>query len=136
MDATNALRYRIIKNVMAQHDEQDAVLAIINLWERLAIQIISIVGESGFYSLYTRSVLIAKTHIPWLEAATLLLQPDARFAELKRSFEKQPLAQVIKGNNLLMITFTDILATIIGEQLTVSILRAAWGDEITKGGEK
>jgi hypothetical protein len=37
MDATNTLRYRIIKNVMAQHDEKDAVLAIINLWERLAI---------------------------------------------------------------------------------------------------
>ncbi|MEO7622866.1 MAG: hypothetical protein ABIS30_07335 [Gallionella sp.] len=70
---------------MAQHDEKDAVLAIINLWERLAIQIISIVGDSGFYSLYTRSLLIAKIQMPWLEAASQLLQPDARFAELKRS---------------------------------------------------
>lgn len=121
---------------MAQHQEKDAVFATINLWERLAAQIISIVGESGFYSLYTRSLLIAQTHVPWLETAALLLQPDARFAELKRSFEKQPLAQVITANNLLMITFTDILASIIGEQLTVGILRAAWDDEISKGGEK
>lgn len=43
------------------------------------------------------------------------------------SLEGQAPAQASEANSLLMITFTDILASLIGEQLTTSILRLAWG---------
>ncbi|BBP05255.1 hypothetical protein TPL01_23940 [Sulfuriferula plumbiphila] len=55
METRDLLRHQIIKSRMAQHTEKVADAAI-NLWEQMAIQIISIVGEGGFNSLYARSV--------------------------------------------------------------------------------
>jgi hypothetical protein len=56
-------------------------------------------------------------------------QIDQRFAELKVRLAEQTPAQASAASRLLLITFTDILASLIGEQLTTSILRSAWGDD-------
>jgi hypothetical protein len=47
------------------------------------------------------------------------------------SFEAQSPAQVREANSLLLITLTDILASLIGEQLTARILSLAWDVEIS-----
>ena len=118
------LRQQIVKRRMAQPTE-DVADAAINLWEHLATQIISIVGEGGFNSIYARSVFLTQSTFPWLAADSLSPQTDHRFAELKISLEGQTPEQTNAGNSLLLITFTDILASLIGEQLTSLILRSA-----------
>lgn len=128
METSDLLRHQIIKNLTAQQTEKVADAAI-NLWELLASQIISVVGEGGFNSLYARSVFLTQPTFPWLAASLLSPQTDHRFAELKTSFEGQTPAQASEANSLLLITFTDILASLIGERLTTSILRSAWGSE-------
>ncbi len=126
MDPSDLLRHQIINNLMAQHTENVADAGI-TMWEQVATQIISIVGEDGFNSLYVRSVFLTRSTFPWLAADSVLPQTDHRFAELKKSFEGQ--AQANEANILLLITFTDILASLIGEELTSSILRSAWGND-------
>ena len=101
--------------------------AAINLWEQMAAQIISILGKDGFISLYARSIFLSQARFPWLAASPMTPQIDQRFAVLKAGLEGQAPAQVSEANSLLLITFTDILASLIGEQLTVHILRLAWG---------
>ena len=128
METSDLLRRQIIKSLMAQHPEKVADAAI-NLWVQLATQIISIAGKGGFSSLYARSVFLTQSTFPWLAASSLSPQTDCRFAELKKSFEGQPPAQASEANSLLLITFTGILASLIGEQLTTSILRLDWGDD-------
>ena len=128
METSCLLRHQIIKNLMAEHTEKVADAAI-NLWALMATQIISIVGEGGFNSLYARSVFLTQSTFPWLAADPLSPQADHRFAELKMSLEGQTPAQASEANSLLLITFTDILASLIGEQLTTSILRSAWGND-------
>lgn len=128
METGSLLRHQIIENLMVQHTEK-AVDAAINLWVQMATQIISIVGEVGFNSLYARSVFLAQPQFPWLMASSLAPQTDQRFGELKMHLERQTLSQARDANSLLLITFTDILAGLIGEQLTVSILRSAWGND-------
>jgi len=126
MQASDALRHQIIESLMAPHPEKGADAAI-GLWEQMATQIISLVGEGGFNSLYARSVFLTQSTFPWLTASALSPQADHRFAQLKTSFEGQTPAEVHAANRLLLITFTDILAALIGEQLTTRILRLAWG---------
>ena len=128
MVTNDLLRHQMINNLMAQPAEKVADAAI-NLWEQMATQIISIVGNGGFNSLYARSVFLSQTTFPWLATDPLSPQPDHRFSELKMSLEGQMPAQAREANSLLLITFTDILASLIGEQLTTSILRSAWGDD-------
>lgn len=134
METNDFLRHQIIKSLMAQHTEKVADASII-LWEQMATQIISIVGESGFNSLYARSVFLTRSTFPWLAAGPLPPQADQRFAGLKMSLEGRP-AQASEANSLLLITFTDILASLIGEQLTTNILRSAWGNDASDSADK
>ncbi|MHB1592283.1 MAG: hypothetical protein ACYCTW_12250 [Sulfuricella sp.] len=128
MDTSDLLRHQIIISLTEGHTEKVADAAI-NLWEPMATQIISIVGEGGFNSLYARSVFLTQSSFPWLAASSLSPQNDCRFAELKTSLEGQTPAQASAASSLLLLTFTDILAALIGEQLTTRILRSAWGND-------
>jgi hypothetical protein len=128
MENSSLLRRQIINNLMDQHTVKVADAAI-NLWEQMATQIISIVGEGGFNSLYERSLFLTQSTFPWLSENSTASPTGQRFAELKKSFEGQSPVQASEANSLLLITFTDILASLIGEQLTTSILRSSWGND-------
>ena len=121
------MRHQIIENLTASHPKKAEEAAIV-IWEQMATQIISIIGVGGFNSLYARSLFLSQSSFPGLAASTSSPQPDQRFAELKKHFEGQSPAKIIEANNRLLCTFTDILATLIGEELTSNILRSAWGD--------
>ncbi|NMM38635.1 MAG: hypothetical protein HHJ09_14250 [Glaciimonas sp.] len=125
MEISDLLRHRIIKSRMAQRTEK-ADEAATDLWAQMAVQIISIVGEDGFNSLYARSVFLTQSAFPWLVAGLVSAQNDRQFLELKTSLEGQTPAEASAANSLLLITFTDILAALIGEQLTTNVLRSAW----------
>jgi len=135
METTDQLRHQLIERLMARHTEKVAYAAI-GLWEPLATQVVSLVGEEGFNSLYARSAFVAQSKFPWLAAHSLSPQTDLRFVELKTSLEGQIAAQARAANNLLLTTFTDILAALIGEQLTAGILRSAWGDDASYSASK
>ncbi len=140
MATSSLLRHQIIKNLTAQHSENVADAAL-NLWTQMATQIISIIGESGFDSLYARSVFLTQSTFPWLATGPWLAtaSPSSsiqRFALLKTSLEQQTPAQASEANHLLLMTFTDILASLIGEPLTTRILRSAWGVDASEKSDK
>jgi hypothetical protein len=126
MDTSDPRRHQLIKSLIAQPTETVSDAAVV-LWAQMATQIIAIVGEGGFNALYARSVFLTQTTFPWLAACVLSPQADYRFAQLKIGLEAQAPAQASTANSLLLITFTDILASLIGDQLTTNILRSAWG---------
>jgi hypothetical protein len=99
----------------------------VRLWEKMATQIITIVGEDGFNSLYARSLFLSQAKFPWLSTGSLTPNAVHRFEGLKTSIEGQAPAQASEANILLLITFIDILALLIGVQLTSHILQLAWG---------
>ncbi|MBU6995582.1 MAG: hypothetical protein JZL64_11385, partial [Ferrovum myxofaciens] len=86
---------------MARHPEGVVDGAIVS-WEQLATHLVSIIGESGFNSLYARSVFLAQSTFPWLAPSLLSSQTDHRFAELRISFEGQTPVQVSEANSLLL----------------------------------
>lgn len=105
---------------------EEVVDAAIKLWEQMATEIISIVGEIGFNALYSRSLSLTQATFPWVAASSKLPLADQRLPELKVAFKGQSPDIVSEANCLLLITFTDILASLIGEQLTTTILSSAW----------
>ncbi|MEP6605539.1 MAG: hypothetical protein ABJA60_05420 [Nitrosospira sp.] len=103
----------------------------IRLWEQLAEKLIFIIGDDGFDSLYARTLYLNQATFPWLVASSPPPQADSRFAELKGNLEGQTPAQVSEANNLLLIKFTDILASLIGEQITTHLLLRSWGVDLS-----
>jgi hypothetical protein len=108
----------------------------VDLWERLAFVLVSIIGEGGFQSLYSRSVHLANAKFPWLQPSLPSQPADSRFSSLKASLEGQDSTVASEASVALLITFIDILTLLIGEQLTTSILRSAWGDDAVAMAEK
>ena len=121
------LRHQIIESLTASHPEKAADAAIV-LWEQMATEIIAIIGVGGFNSLYARSLFLTQSSFPWLTGCDLSSPADQRFTALKNCLEEQAPGDALEANNRLLRTFTDILAALIGEALTSSILRSAWGD--------
>ena len=95
-------------------------------WRQLASSLVSIIGDSGFKSLFERSLFLSRQALPWLRDCELLGHTDQRFAFIHKNFETKAPDQVRSENSLLLSTFTDILADLIGEELTMVILKAAW----------
>jgi len=127
MAGSAQLRQHLIASLMAQQPESIADAAM-DHWETLADEIISTVGEAGFVSLYERSLHQAQSAFPWLPPCSSAPQPGHRFAELGARLADQTPADARAAHSLLLTTFTDILASLIGEQLTAGILRSAWGN--------
>lgn len=128
-------RHHRIRALMERPPERVADDAV-NLWEQLAAELISIVGEDGFSALFTRALYLNRPAAPWLDVGPLATQADRQFAELKMRFGEQVPAVASEANVQLLITFTDLLASLIGEQLTNRILGLAWGTAISQGDGK
>ncbi|MDO8449123.1 MAG: hypothetical protein Q7T10_10010 [Rhodoferax sp.] len=135
MQTSDLLRRQRIKSLMAGHTDKVADAAI-GYWSRMATQIILIVGDAGFDSLYARSVFLSQASYPWLATSSGASQTAPRFADLKTSLEAQTPAIAGEANSLLLITFTDILASLVGGPLTARILESAWDIDIQGTADK
>ncbi|MBN6742659.1 hypothetical protein JKG47_19520 [Acidithiobacillus sp. MC6.1] len=62
----------------------------------------------------------------------MTLQDDDMLVLLKNSFVAQPPAAIRVASSLLLITFSDILCQLVGDQLTARILHDAFGGEIVE----
>ncbi|MFU8831309.1 MAG: hypothetical protein ACNA7J_04045 [Wenzhouxiangella sp.] len=121
---------QIIAALVAQRPEKIADTATTH-WENLADEIISVVGQDGFDSLYERSLHLAQSTIPWLTPDASAAAPnDHRFVEWGRQLASQAPADAWAAHSLLLTLFTDILASLIGEQLTANLLRSAWAMQL------
>ena len=125
MQTTDMLRHSLIKRVTA-HRHEIGLSAGVDLWRSMATQLILIIGPGGFDSLYARSVYLGQATYPWLRGGSGPSETDPRFSELEASFQMQSPTAARDANGLLLITFTDILASMIGERLTTRILDSAW----------
>ncbi len=125
---SSLLRHQMIERFAAPSAEKGDDAAI-TLWEQLSTKIISIIGAGGFQSLYARSQFVAQVCFPWLAADEFPIQTDQILAHLKKCFESQTPVEASAANKQLLITLTNILASLIGETLTTSILRSAWDSD-------
>ncbi|MGZ3237141.1 MAG: hypothetical protein ACXWIN_01260 [Burkholderiaceae bacterium] len=128
MATINIQRNQMIRQAVMKRP--DAVVdTTIQLWEQLAAELISIIGEGGFESLYARSLHLTSTTYPWIMPAHPWQQGESRFTALHNSLASRDAAQAGDASIALLITFIDILATLIGEFLTTNMLHAAWGND-------
>jgi len=126
MDALGISRHRSIENLTSQNPENSAS-SDVGLWPSLATQIIAIVGVGGFDSLYARSVFLTQSQFTWLAADCEIPSDDSRFVSLTASLDSAAPELARAANSLLLMTFTDIFASLVGEPLTARILDSAWG---------
>jgi hypothetical protein len=114
----------IIGHALAREPEA-IVDTSIDLLERLANELIGMIGEHGFDTLLYRSVHRVNLDFPWLQFDPRARPADPEFLLLRSCLDGQDHAQASAASVLLFNTLIDILSLLIGEHLTMLILRAA-----------
>ncbi|MHA4871120.1 hypothetical protein ACXZ1M_25875 [Duganella sp. PWIR1] len=120
-------RYRTIQRKVLCEPARVAEVSVA-LWIQLELQLSAIIGERGFITLYARSVHQASQTYPWLadQASPLGAAP---FTELQQRLQARGMPESGEASIALLSIFIDTLTLLIGELVTTSILRAAWGDD-------
>lgn len=133
MEMKQLQRHQIIRELVLKRPDAIVVNSE-QLWQHLAQELISIIGEGGFQSMYGRSLHQMVTRFAWLPlpatSANMAPAPEqsSRFATLAACLAEQSPPDAAEGSIALLCTFIDTLALLIGEHLTSRILRSAWGD--------
>lgn len=115
---------RAVRDVL----QSNADIAVI-LWERLATELTLIIGDRGFASLYARSLNKASAEFAWLEPHPSKASADA-FKLLASNIATRAPEEAQAANSAVLNIFIDTLIILIGDLVTNSIIRAAWGDDV------
>ena len=130
MAMTDQQRHRMIERAVRPQSQAPAQAdASIVLWERLAAELTVIIGERGFSSLYARSLNQAALQYALLAPHPPTAASDA-FILLTSSLTARAPEEAQAASGAMLNNFIDTLIILIGELVTNSILRAAWGDDV------
>jgi len=131
MATVHERRRRMIEHALLRDPGAVAEVSI-GLWQQLATALNQIIGERGVESMYARSLHQSQKQFDWLTLQgpygpqTL----EAAMTMLRCDLLGQPGAQACAASTAMLVHFTNTLILLIGELLTNSILRQAWGDEL------
>ena len=134
MSANNTLNRRLTAGILAQ-DPQDRADPVAlaeeagRTWEEMARQLHPIIGEGGFRALYTRGLHLTRSKYPWLAVIRESEQTNSLFTGLKLSLQRREFAEARDASIALVVTFTELLETLIGDSLTERLLRSVRADD-------
>lgn len=133
MENTDPARGQLIEAALMTPHPQTVADTTLILWEQLAPPLISIIGEGGFKPLYSRSLRLAAKEYPWMPPGPATSSsPQNRFADLQVCLQQQDATQARLGSLALFTIFLDVLASLIGEALTIYLLQSAWRKETSE----
>ena len=94
--------------------------------EKLQVPLARLAGPAGFSSLLSRALALAKREVPSLQAVQV--RPDGSLAGFDQIKDDQDAAALEKGRVALVAHLLGLLATFIGESLTLRLALDAWPD--------
>lgn len=120
-----------VQHQRSEHELHDTTAAqflekIVVLWEQLATELGSIIGDGGFRILFTRSASLASEKFSWLENCPVQLQEDSPALYFKTCFTGREIVEMRNANALIVSAFTDTLASLVGNPIAANLVRPAW----------
>ena len=117
---------RLARSAAGNADAHAMADAAVESWDALLQQLAPLIGDKGVRALYSRSVHLGAATYPWLAGLPKSAPPAPVLAELRSALDARPAAEVQATCAALITTFTNVLATLIGETLTDRLLASAW----------
>lgn len=121
-----------IRRTLTYHagDSPDAsavAAAIVSIWQQVAALLEPVIGDRGVDVLFRRSLHLAHVDFPWLAIAGGESKESAEFlASLKERLAGCETEVAAEASYVLLVTFTELLITLIGESLAARLLGPVW----------
>ena len=125
------LSHEAIQRTLAHHagDAPDASAfaeSTICTWQKAAAQLIPVIGRGGVDVLFNRSLHLTCTAFPWLTILGDKRDNSALLASIKERLAAREMDDAVKASCTLLITFIELLKTLIGESLAERLLSSIW----------
>jgi len=137
---TEQRRAAIQRTLAQRHGRNPGTAAIteatLGLWCEAAGILIPMVGGRGVDALFTRSLQLASPAFPWLAAAVEPGDGAGPQADFLARLKGRDPDEAIEASLALMVTFTELLATMIGASLTDRLLNPVWGSASAESAEE
>lgn len=117
---------RLVLTLEANHNEhapEEAHTALSAL-DKLRSHLSKLVGGVGFQALLARALALAKVEVSWL--AAVRIQADATLEGFREAAQQQSTEAVAEGNTALLTQLFSLLATFIGDALTLRLVADVW----------
>ena len=100
--------------------------ATVMLWQEIDTALSPVLGKQGVAALYRRSLHVTAAAWPWLAGLSVDLAPSLDLAPLKAALFQQSSAHAAAAGDVLLHTFRELLANLVGPSLTDQLLRSVW----------
>lgn len=104
--------------------------AALNLWQQMAARLAPVIGVRGVDILFGRALHLTSRAFPWLVMVSEHGDSAAQLANFKGRVAARIAARdpsvASEASCALLLTFTELLATLIGEPLTERLLAPVW----------
>jgi hypothetical protein len=125
-DLRQAIRRALAQEAGTDADAKALAAAALRVYDTLAGQLALLIGEGGVRALTARSLHLVRRDFPWLAEAQDPDPSEGPFAQVGFCLERQEPAIAMEAATAALATLGGLLATLIGETLTMRVLRAAW----------
>ena len=99
--------------------------ALVQPWLRLSVQLMPLIGESGFCALFGRALRLSTPRLERLSTCDSARPVANVLTSLTRTLNEIGPEHAGVANGVLLETFTTLLASLIGEALTKQLLHVA-----------
>jgi len=121
-----AIRRTLARRAGGTPDASSVAKATLGIWHQVSARLAPVIGARGVDALFSRSLQLTSAAFPWLaiigenmESADLLANIETRLAW------REP-ETALEVSYTLLVTFTELMATLIGESLTGRLLDPVW----------
>ena len=122
-----AIRRTLLQRAGDAPDANAVAEATILTWHEVATRIVPVIGVGGSDVLFNRSLHLTCMAFPWLTIVGDHRDSTALLANLKERLAGRETAAATEASYTLLVTFSEMLTTLIGESLTVRLLGPVWG---------
>lgn len=121
-----AIRRTLTQRAGVAPDASKVAKATISTWLQVAARILPVIGAGGCDVLFNRSLHLTCISFPWLTIVGDHRDNVALLANLKARLAGRETDAAIEASYTLLVTFVELLITMIGESLTESLLGPVW----------
>jgi hypothetical protein len=117
--------------VGSRHNPDDVASAAISVYDTFSKNLASLVGEEGSHALFRRSVKLAAARFPCLAHVGGAAEVADLLKAVGGCLRSQAPDLAREVSLALLMAYLDLLATFIGERLTLRLLQDGWPDVLT-----
>jgi hypothetical protein len=126
MDKDDETRLKpVVDIIRAAPPPPDSIGSQMRPWTHLGVQLVPLIGETGFCALFSRAVRLSGASNGSLVVDPSCRAVDTLLASLAGHLATLGAARAPAANTELLDTFTKLLSALIGEGLTTRLLASA-----------